>query len=299
MRRRPGAIERWAAASGLAASGAACADAPLDPAGSGSAGEASSGSASATALAESSGPSGPGAAPEVIDIGQDVLVLREGQSVVLTAVVVDPDDDVVSGSLHGPGTPDLYGAFTPHPSGRWRAEVSWSAVNERWPLSFTAELALPLWVRFVDAEGHEASAHTTVRAVCGGLSDTACDGECVDVQVDDEHCDGCGQACVIGPDLVGAPRSGGCDGSACQPWWSDCVRAGPAEGPPTCAEHCAALERRCVDDGCDALLGPGSVMAYADHDECMQGLAAPAAARACAEPLGERRGPTTVRCCCG
>ncbi|MEX1364272.1 MAG: hypothetical protein AB1Z98_14190 [Nannocystaceae bacterium] len=126
--------------------------------------------------------------PAVIDIGFDQLVLREGQSVVLTAVVFDPDDDMVTGELLGPGQPSSYGVLEPELSDRWRVEIGWDAVHERWPLSFSRELWLPLTVRFVDAAGHEVEAQTSLRLVCTGLRDTACDGVCVDIQTGDTPC---------------------------------------------------------------------------------------------------------------
>lgn len=138
---------------------------------------------------------GPGEAPEVIDVGLDVLVLREGEAVVITAVLSDADDDVRAGELFGPGEPGRYGAMEPGQSGRWRATVGWSDVHERWPLQFERELELPFTVRFVDAQGHEAEGGVVVRAICGGLTDTACDGVCVDVQVDAVHCGGCDRVC--------------------------------------------------------------------------------------------------------
>lgn len=154
--------------------------------------------------AESTGPGGP---PEVIDVGLDVLVLREGEAVVITAVVVDPDDDVREGELLGPGEPVLYGAMEQDQSDRWRATVRWSDVHERWPLSFERELELPFTVRLVDAQGHEAEGQVTVRAICGGLTDTACDGVCVDVQIDPAHCGGCDEPCM--------EPSGRCVGGQC------------------------------------------------------------------------------------
>ncbi len=52
------------------------------------------------------------APPEVIDIGHDVLLLRMDQPVTITAVVVDPNGDVVSGELLGPGFFGLFNQVT-------------------------------------------------------------------------------------------------------------------------------------------------------------------------------------------
>ncbi|MCX4246120.1 hypothetical protein [Paraliomyxa miuraensis] len=164
-------------------------------------------SASAGAVSTGAVSTGPGDRPEVIDVGIDVLVLREGEAVVVTAVVSDPDDDVREGELFGPGEPASYGAMEPESAGRWRSMVTWSDVHERWPLEFEREVELPFVVRFVDAQGHEGEGGVVVRAICGGLTDTACDGVCVDVQVDAMHCGGCGQPCEA---EVGACINGLC-----------------------------------------------------------------------------------------
>lgn len=197
---------RWIlVACAVSAGPMACNEAPPE--------ESASGSSGATAGTSGDGPpapdetAAPDGRPRVIDLGQDVLVLREGESVVLTAVVADDDDDVVMGELLGPGQPASYGSFAAHEGDRWRVTVSWDEVDMREPLSFSQQVELPFTARFVDAQGHEAEATITLRAVCSGLIDTACEGRCVDVQVDPEHCGGCGEVC----------RGSGCEGSQCLP----------------------------------------------------------------------------------
>ncbi len=183
----------------------ACTEAPSDEPTSGGSGSLTSTSGDTTSAPDET--AAPDGRPRVIDLGQDVLVLREGESVVLTAVVADDDDDVVMGELLGPGQPASYGAFVAHEGDRWRATVAWDEVDMRQPLSFSQQVELPFTARFVDALGHEAEATITLRAVCSGLIDTACEGMCVDVQVDPEHCGGCGQVC----------RGSACEGSQCLP----------------------------------------------------------------------------------
>lgn len=298
MRSRLVAAWLWMAIVGALG---ACPDAPTREPSAGSSGDstgspASAGASGSSGLADTTG--SPGWPPEVIDIGQDLLVLREGGSMVLTAVVVDPDDDVVSGELLGPGEPELYGAFTAHPSDRWRVTIGWAQIHERWPLSFTQGIDVPLRVRFVDAQGHEASASTSIRAVCGGLRSTACHGECVDIQVDDAHCDGCDQACRVGPDLAGYPPTGGCQGSACQPWWGGCFRMDPVIGPRTCADYCAAQGARCADGGCGGAFEPDIVMPYFEDGVCLRDIAAFAVTHPCDADLSDLGDVAVYRCCC-
>lgn len=256
----------------------------------------STGTSGSSGIADTTAaPEGP---PVVIDIGQDVLVLTEGESMVLTVVVADPNDDVVSGELLGPGVPELYDTFTPHPSDRWRATIGWAQLFERWPQSFRQEIDVPLRVRFVDAQGHEVTAFTSIRAICAGLSNTACHGACVNIQVDDAHCNGCDQGCRIGPALAGYPPTGGCQSSACQPWWGACVRVDPRTGPRTCAESCAAQGARCAQGGCGPAFEPDMVMPYGEEGICARDVAVFPVTYPCDADLSGLGAAAVFRCCC-
>lgn len=249
-------------------------------------------STSTTTTADATTSTGTPAPPEIIDIGFDVLRLRPDEPVVLTAVVLDPDGDVVSVELLGPDEPEPFGALLPHASDRWEIELRWPDVHERWPLTFDERLDLPLVVRARDAAGHEAEATTSITALCEGLIDTACDGVCVDVQVDPAHCNGCGQACVV-RELEGLGSSGGCQGGACLPRWSECFAPGPGV---TCTERCAAEGARCMPEGC----GLGLLMRYDRAGVCEQDVAGLVlGAAGCDDELGRASGAAALRCCCG
>lgn len=254
----------------------ACADAP------------GLGMESSTGGASSSAGTGPGGPPQVIDIGHDVLLLREGEAVVLTVVVVDPDDDVVAGELLGPGEPGEYGGLSPHPNGRWRASVRWSDVNAQELLQFEGERALPFTVRMVDAEGHVATADTLVRAACGGLTNTACAGTCVDAQLDTANCGVCDRACVVGEPLAGQDVNGGCMGGDCQPWWGGCAVPEPGS---TCASQCATEGGSCAAKGC----GAETLARYEFAGECERGVEGVLEPLECDDALGAG---AAVRCCC-
>lgn len=233
-----------------------------------------------------------GAPPEVVDIGQDVLLLREDESVVLTVVVVDPDEDVISGELFGPGEPSKYGDLSPHPNGRWQGSVRWSDVAERWPLQFERALELPFSVRLVDAEGHVGEAETTVRAVCGGLTDFACGGTCVDSQIDPAHCGGCDRPCMAGEPLASGDPNGGCMGGDCKPRWGECFVAEPGL---TCASQCAAEGTRCAAQGC---LGH-TLMRHEIVGNCERATAGSTEALDCDGDLAPWSTFVGLRCCCG
>lgn len=228
----------------------------------------------------------------VVDIGQDVLLLREGEAVVLTVVVHDPDGDVISGELFGPGEPAKYAELSPHPSDRWTASVSWSDVQSRWPLEFTGEVELPFSVRMVDAVGHVAEAGTTLRAACGGLTDTACGGTCIDPQIDPAHCGGCDHACEVKEPLVGRQANGGCIGGLCQPWWGECFAPEPGS---TCTSRCAAEGASCAAQGC----GGFTVMSHDFAGLCELADSGILQAIECEADLGPwTKTAVALRCCC-
>lgn len=262
----------------------ACGDdsAPLGSGSSGTTAGSSSGSSSDIG----------GHPPEVVDIGHDVLILREDEAVVLTAVVHDPDGDVMAGELFGLGAPSKYADLSPHPSDRWTASVSWSDVHSRWPLQFEGELELPFTVRMTDAHGHVAEAETTVRVACGGLANVACGGTCIDPQLDPAHCGGCDRECVVKEPLVGQESNGGCIGGRCQAWWGECFV--PQAGL-TCASRCAAEGAGCAAQGCSF----GSTLMSHDFEGlCEDGWDGIVEAIDCDVDLGAWGATAALRCCC-
>lgn len=251
----------------------------------------SSGGAGSSSGGSSSG-AGSSHPPEIVDIGRDVLLLREDAAVLLTAVVLDPDDDVVSGELFGPGEPSKYADLSPHPSGRWTASVGWSDVHSRWPLQFEGELELSFRVRMVDAAGHVAEAGTVVRAACGGIGGTACGGTCIDPQVDPLHCGGCDRPCEVKEPIAGRLANGGCIGGLCQAWWGECFAPAPAV---TCTGQCAAEGARCVALGC----GGATLMSHDLEGLCERAEPGILQVIECDADLGSWvETAVTLRCCC-
>lgn len=273
----------WVASVGVALWG--CGD-DLPSVGVGSSSGSTDGSSSGSGSETGSQP------PEIVDIGQDALLLREDVPVLLTAVVLDPDDDVISGELFGPGEPAKYADLSPHPSGRWTASVSWSDVHSHWPLQFEGELELPFRVRMSDAAGHVAEVGTTVRAACGGISAVACGGTCVDPQVDPAHCGGCDQPCEVKEPIAGRLANGGCIGGLCQPWWGECFA--PAPGT-TCTSRCAEEGARCVTQGC----GGSTLMSHDVEGVCERAEPGIVQVIECGADLGSWvETAVALRCCC-
>jgi hypothetical protein len=230
--------------------------------------------------------------PEVVDIGQDVLLLREDEAVVLTVVVHDPDGDVIGGELFGPGEPAKYADLEAHPSERWTASVGWSEVHSHWPLQFEGEVELPFSVRMTDAEGHAAEAGITLRAACRGITSTVCGGTCIDAQLDPAHCGGCDRPCEVKQPLVGEESNGGCIGGLCQPWWGECFV--PEQGS-TCASRCAAEGASCVAQGCNS----ATLMSHDVEGLCERAEPGIFEGVECGADLGPwAQTVVAVRCCC-
>jgi hypothetical protein len=217
--------------------------------------------------------------PEVIDIGQDELLLREGEAIVLTVVVHDPDGDVIGGELFGPGEPTKYADLEAHPSERWTASVGWGDVHSHWPLQFEGEVELPFSVRMTDAEGH-------------GITSTVCGGTCIDAQLDPAHCGGCDQPCEVKAPLTGEESNGGCIGGLCQPWWGECFVPEPGS---TCASQCAAEGASCVAQGC----GGSTLMSHELEGLCERAEPGAMLVSECGEDLGPWvQTAVALRCCC-
>jgi hypothetical protein len=71
-----------------------------------------------------------------------------------------------------------------------------------------------------------------------------CDGACVDVANNDDHCGGCGHAC-LGSNMT---VYGGCVDSVCRPYWTDCFSYQQFQ---TCDDACAAEGKTCAFEGCN------------------------------------------------
>jgi hypothetical protein len=79
---------------------------------------------------------------------------------------------------------------------------------------------------------------------CPNANEMLCDGVCVDVLENEEHCGECGQICEYGFET----QLGICEDGQCGPFWSDCYEQ--ADGFTTCNEICANEGQACVEGGC-------------------------------------------------
>ena len=141
------------------------------------------GSATDTDTDTATGP--PEGPPEVWDLGTSVLRLTEGESVTFTAFVQDPDgpDDIEGVSLESPDGLD-HGVLAPDGSGRFTLTLTWAELHAIDPIDFEGELVRTFVARAVDRDGHEASASTNLTLACLAITPAACDGVCIDLDVE-------------------------------------------------------------------------------------------------------------------
>lgn len=143
----------------------------------------------ASAGAPDGGPSGTDArgstgdpsGPVILSFGTNVGAITQGESVVFTAVVTDPDgiDDLIGGALTSPDGATHYGAFqSTAQEGAYALVVSWDQLDQIDSISFNDHEDRIFRAEFFDIAGHRAEHDTTIRLTCGG--DLACLGDCWD-----------------------------------------------------------------------------------------------------------------------
>ncbi|MCK6530673.1 hypothetical protein L6R50_24975 [Myxococcota bacterium] len=188
-------------------------------------------------------------APVVLDFSTDATSIVEGQSVVFTAVVTDPDgiDDLIGGTLLAPSG-GTYGAFvTAAQEGAYSLAVAWSQMDTVASIEFATEEDREFVARFYDQGGHTAEASVFVRLHCAG--DAACAGECTDLDEDDRNCGACGRVCA------------GCSAGRCY----DFECANPSPAIRTCDDACFDLGKVCGERECADYTG----LAYWESLSCM------------------------------
>jgi hypothetical protein len=205
---------------------------------------------------DTTGPSG--GPPMIVDFGTNVTSITEGESVVFTATVIDPDgpDDVQGGSLKSQDGAINYGGFADQGNGTYSIEISWSQINQTDTLEFDGMETRTFRAEFFDNMANSASEMTDIDFTCAG--GCAWDGTCPDTQNDDDHCGTCGHACTVIWD------DGHCAAGACGPTYSEC--AVMADPPVNCTQVCGARGQACSEDGCGD--GGVHVVWFSDQGQC-------------------------------
>jgi hypothetical protein len=180
--------------------------------GAGALGGGGSGGTANGGRAGSGGITGDPEGPRFLAFSTNVETLLEGESLVLSAILTDPDgiDDLIGGTLVDPATRRSYGSFaTSAAEGSYSLTLSWQQINTLASIttggpgttverSFAAE--------FFDVAGNSAEQVLTVQLGCGDDA-TCCSGTGADLTVDAEHCGSCERAC---------PSDGTCNQGGCE-----------------------------------------------------------------------------------
>ncbi|MCB9653746.1 MAG: hypothetical protein H6729_06410 [Deltaproteobacteria bacterium] len=139
-----------------------------------------------------------GRAPRFLTFGTNVRTITSGESVVVSAVLTDPDgvDDIVGGTLHDERGGAVYGAFSTHGAeGAYSLTLAWDAINQvaSIDLGQGEDVERVIVAEFFDVAGNKISKSTSIRLTCGDRG--ACAGKCVDLMNDDRNCGECGRRC--------------------------------------------------------------------------------------------------------
>lgn len=229
-------------------------------------------------------------APVILSFGTSVSALTEGETVVFTAVLTDPDgiEDVIGGALKNADATTVYGAFaTSADEGSYALTLTWETVDQAQRLEFIGDASRVFSAEFFDVAGHTVTADATIRFFCD--TGAACGGTCTDVSTSGSDCGSCGHACAAG---------GGCLGGTCYEW-SSCQ-----DGGTTCGDLCTAEGRTCGE----ACLGsdpdaPRAVLHYMDLASCTGDPGSGASVngmRSCDDPVFNPSFPfwDVEQCCC-
>ena len=192
--------------------------------------------------------------PFFLSFSTNVGTITDGESVVFTATVSDPDglDDIAGGSLFTGDGAFSYGPFVAAgQEGTYSITVSWEAIDQVEAIEFESiDVERVFRAEFYDTKGKSASRDTMITLSCPGGG--ACDGACKDFQVDAENCGACENVC-----------EGGCDSAACAPLLGECIDM--TNGFAFCTEYCQGKGEQCVESGCDG----STYIGYNAKDLCM------------------------------
>jgi hypothetical protein len=223
--------------------------------------------------------------PEIVDLGTNVNTLTEGESIVFTATVIDPDgpDDLQGGSLKSSDDAITYGAFNDNGNGTFSISLSWAEMHQAEAIAFDGSGLRTFKAVFFDNMGHSASEQTDITLTCEG--GCAVDGTCPDTQNDSNHCGACGNICTVFHD------DGGCVDGACTPTWSGCY-------PDDVLIPCTTICENEGSEGC-ALCGPQSlsVIWFGVPQDCADGVTWDAEVGWC-QTQPDASLSSYYRCCC-
>ena len=183
----------------------------------GTGGGSNNGSGSGSGSGGSTSP----ASPKILSIATNTMTLHEGEQLVVTAVVTDPNgiDDVIGGQLSTTDGTASYGSFATDASeGAYSISLGWSAIDVARSIDTEKGMAIPRQFRatFFDAEGNSTFRDVTISLQCQAATDASCSGTCTDMSVaSDDHCGSCGHVCPTTQGVQGACNLFAVGGGTC------------------------------------------------------------------------------------
>ncbi len=171
--------------------------------------------------------------PTFLSFGTNVTTVHEGDTVVFTAILTDPQgvDDVIGGSLKA-ANGSAYGAFaTSGQEGAYQMSLTWQQIQQVAAFTFPygGSESRTFTATFFDQGGHMATATVTLKFTCSNGGER-CGAVCYDTQTDPNHCGTCD------PTSCG----GGCMNGGCL---SACQIAGTGA---SCDLYCANINKTCT-----------------------------------------------------
>ena len=223
-------------------------------------------------------------APFFLSFSTNVGEITDGESVVFTATLSDPDgfDDIAGGTLIAADGGFTYGPFVAAgQEGTYSITVSWSAIDQVKTIEFEdGSIERVFRAEFFDSTGKSASKDTSITLSCEGGG--ACGGVCKDLQNDGENCGACGKFC-----------EGGCENAMCLPLVGECINS--MSGFASCAEYCQEIDEQCVENGCDG----STFLGWSNTTDCMSEAVKPYKfSTPCDQVNTWYAGQVAVRCCC-
>ena len=222
-------------------------------------------------------------APFFLSFSTNVGTITDGESVVFTATVSDPDglDDIAGGTLFTGDGAFSYGPFVAAgQEGTYSITISWGDIDQVETIEFeNYDLDRTFRAEFFDAKGKSASRDTKITLNCPGGG--ACGGACKDFQVDADNCGSCGKAC-----------GGGCESGACGPIFGECINMDNVFA--SCSEYCQGVGEQCVESGCNGLTYSG----YDSDDFCVDDVGASSFSNPCEHINSWVGNEVVIRCCC-
>ncbi|MBZ5709224.1 hypothetical protein [Nannocystis pusilla] len=193
-------------------------------------------------------------APVFLTLSTNPGELTEGDSLIVTAILTDPDgvDDIVGGTLLNEDGSTEFGPFVATgQEGSYSFMLSWAQIHEADPIHFENMAESRVFsARFFDQAANSSTRTVAVTLQCPGGS--ACGGACTDLAVDAGNCGTCGHACSLA-----------CDDGTCGPAWSECIWSG--DGFMTCDQVCQSIGETCAESQC----GKATVQSFGDLEWCM------------------------------